>query len=133
MFFNRLVRNIFIFFLTFIVTVNIYYWSIAITQGTQDTVQYTGFYVIFQNFEKFPGLTLLTDSVNRLIEVFSDMASWEKVLAVITLGLSVVAKFCWYLTQIIICIGLDILRMILWLLGFFGITGINMDWNIPLT
>lgn len=133
MFFNRLIRNIFIFFLVFIITVNVYYWSIAITQGTQDNVQYTGFYVIFQNLEKFPGLSLLVDSINRLVEVFSDMSGWEKALAIITLGVSIVAKFCWYLTQIIVCLGLDLIRMFLWIFGFFGITSINMNWNIPLT
>lgn len=133
MFFNRLVRNIFIFFLVFIVTVNIYYWSVAITQGTQDQVQYTGFYMIFKNLEQFPGLTLLIESVERMIEVMSDMTGWEKALAIITLGVSVVAKFSWYLAQIIVCLGLDVIRLFLWLFGFFGITGINMDWQIPLT
>ena len=121
MFFNRLVRNIFVFLLGFILAINIYYFSIAIQFGTQDNVKYVGFYTFFKNFEKMPRFEVFVESIKDFINLTQDWSSWRGGLAVITLGLSTIAEFTYYLTKAIICILIDVLRIFILILGFFGI------------
>lgn len=121
MFFDKLIRNIVIFLIGFVLAVNIYYWTIAIQVGTQDEMTYVGFYQFFKNFEKMPRFEYFTQSIQSFSDMFTDWSGWKTALAVITLGISVVAEFCKYVSEALIMLFIDLLRIFIWLFGFIGV------------
>lgn len=121
MFFNRLVRNIFVFLLGFVIAINIYYFAIAIQFGTQDDVEYIGFYRFFKNFEKMPRFEVFLESIKDFVNLTQEWTGWRGAVAVLTLGLSTIAEFSYYLTKAILCVLVDVIRILIWILGFFGV------------
>lgn len=122
MFFDKLVRNIVIFLIGFVLAINIYYWVIAIQVGTQDQVNYVGFYTFFKNFETMPRFETFVDSIQDFANIFADWSAWKTVLSIITLGIVQLVQFTWYVSKAIICLVIDLFRILAWLFGFLGIT-----------
>lgn len=123
MFANRLIRNIFIFILPFVLTVNVYYWTTAVSAGGH--FQYVGFYAFFKNFEKMPHWEFLVDSVEKIADIVMNWTTNKGILAVITLGISFIAELLYGIGQMLVCLLIDLIRVFIWLLGFFGVDFVN--------
>lgn len=120
MFFGRIVRNIFIFLLIFVLTVNIYLWSMYISGGQTGTFKYTGFYNFFKNFENMPRFEYFISMWKHLADMFTKWSAWQTALAIFTGGISTVAEFTVKLTELVVTLFIEFFRYIIWLFGFIG-------------
>lgn len=121
MFFDRLIRNIVIFLIVFVVAINIYYYTIAIQFGTENEYNMVGFYSFFKNFEQMPRFETFVQSWQDMWQGLSTWSAWRTGLAFVTLGISEVVRFTYYISLLTIDLLIDIFRILFWLMGFIGL------------
>lgn len=119
MFANRLIRNILYFLIPFILAVNVYFWTTAISFDGE--FKYVGFYAFFKNFEKMPKFEFVVDSVKVMAKVVSNWSGQKIALNIALAGIPFLVEFTVNLTELLVCILIDIIRIFIWLFGFLGI------------
>lgn len=122
MFFGRIVRNIFIFLIGFLLVINVYYWSMSINPdyGT-GKFQFVGFYNFFKNFENMPKFEVFLASVNKFRNFFTEWTAGQTVLAIITGGISFIAQTLARFSEMLIMLVVEFFRYLIWLFGFIGV------------
>lgn len=119
MYFGKLIRIIVSVFLIFVLAILIVEWIASIQLG-MDTFQYHGFYSFLKHLEEFPSFQFFLDSLNDFKNLFTDWSAWQIGLAIVTLGVSKLVEFTWYVTKAVSMLFFDFLRIIVWIIGFFG-------------
>lgn len=119
MYFGKLVRIIVSSFLIFVLAILIVEWISSIQLGMDD-FQYHGFYSFMKHLEEFPNFDFFLESLKDFRNLFTDWSGWQIGLAIVTLGVSKLVEFTWYVTKAVSMLFFDFFRIIVWLIGFFG-------------
>lgn len=122
MFFGKLVRNILLMSLVFIVAINMYKWVTNIQVfGNANNYRYFGFYEFAVKMQEFPNFYFFRQSFEELKGFVYEMSLIEELLGIITLGVSIIAELLIYLVKMAGCFLADVFIILEWLLTFFVI------------